>query len=113
MSIKRKMQEEKAEKEVRREIELAIRQFCRNMKLKADERSDTIQFIADALDEKDKLARTLALSSSATALADLDVCKVVAEYLAQFCQEMDQLVAEFTALSREAKDELATLYERG
>lgn len=110
MSIKWKIQEHK--EEVQREMELAIRQFCRKMKLKADKRSDTIQFIADALGQRDTLAMTVALCLSGTALTELDLFKEVAEYLAQFSQEMDQLAAEFTALSQEAKDELATLNER-
>ena len=111
MSLKWRVQQHK--KEVRREIVLAIRQFCRKMKLKADERSDAIQLIADALNQRDPLAMTVALCSSEIALTDLDVCEVVAEYLEEFCQEMDELAAEFTALSQQAKDELSMLYARG
>jgi hypothetical protein len=113
MSFKQKMREEKSEKEFRREMERAIRQFCWKMNLKAEKRFDTIQFIADVLREKDGLARTLARSSSAAGLTELDLYEVVAEYLAQFSQEMDELVAKFTALSREAKDELEMLCKRG
>ena len=113
MSFKQKMREEKSEKEFRREMERAIRQFCWKMNLKAEKRFDTIQFIADVLREKDGLARTLARSSSAAGLTELDLYEVVAEYLAQFSQEMDELVAKFTVLSREAKDELEMLCKRG
>jgi hypothetical protein len=111
MSIKWRIQEHN--KEARREMVLAIRQFCRKMKLKADERSDTIQFIADALGQRDPLAITVALCLSGTDLTELDLFKEVAEYLAQFSEEMDQLAAEFTALSQQAKDELAMLYAKG
>jgi hypothetical protein len=102
----------KHKNEVRRETVLAIRQFCRKMKLKAEERSDTIQFIADALDQRDPPAMIVALCLSKTALTDLDLCNEVALYLEQFSEEMDQYAAEFTALSQQAKDELAMLYER-
>ena len=103
MSPKQKMRKEKSEKEFRREMERAIRKFCWKMNLKAEKRFDTIQFIADVLREKDGLARTLARSSSAAGLTELDLYEVVAEYLAQFSQEMDELVAKFTALSRKPK----------
>jgi hypothetical protein len=91
----------------------AARDGTSKMKLKADERSDTIQFIAGALGQRDPLAITVALCLSGTALTGLDLFKEVAEYLAQFSEEMDQLAAEFTALSQQAKDELAMLDAKG
>jgi hypothetical protein len=110
MSIQQKMQDTKVEMEIRREMEQAIEQFCRNIKLKADEREKTIQFIASELDDRDNLARTLAWKSPATVLADADTRNMVVEYLTQFSQEMDELAAALNALSKEAKDELAMLY---
>jgi hypothetical protein len=55
----------------------------------------------------------VALCLSGTDLTELDLFKEVAEYLAQLSEEMDQLAAEFTALSQQAKDELAMLYAKG
>jgi hypothetical protein len=111
MSIKWKIQKHK--KEVRREMVLAIRQFCRKMNLKVDKLSDTIQFIADTLDQRDPLIISVALCLSETGPTELDLFKEVAEYLADFSQEMDEWAAEFTALSQQAKDELEKLNHRG
>ena len=110
MSLKWRIREH--QEKVRQETVLAIRQFCRKMELKVDERSDTIQFIADALNQRDPLAITVTLYLSGTDLAELDLSKEVAEYLAQFSQEMDGWAAEFTALSKQAKDELEKLNYR-
>jgi hypothetical protein len=111
MSIIHKMQNQKAKMDVRRQLEKTIEQFCFRMKLKADERADTLQFIADELEERDKLARTLAFNSPATVLTDADIRNMVAEYLSAFSQEMDEFAAELNNLSKAAKDELAMLDE--
>jgi hypothetical protein len=109
MSIKQKMQDQKVELDVRRQLEQAIEQFCSKMNLKADEREDAIQFIVCELDDRDKLPRTVAFSSPARVSTDADIRNMVAEYLAEFSKEMDEIVAELTSLSEQAKDELAML----
>jgi hypothetical protein len=111
MSIKRKMQDQKAEMAVRQQMEQAIEQFCSSMKLKADEREDTIQFIVCKLDDRGELAGTLAFNSPPTVLTDADIRNMVAEYLSAFSQEMDEFAAELTTLSKAAKDDLAMLDE--
>jgi hypothetical protein len=74
-------------------------------------REDAIQFIVGELDDRDKLPRTLAFCSPVTVPTDGDIRNMVAEYLAGFSKQMDDLVTELTSLSEQAKGELAMLDE--
>ena len=51
MSINQEMQDQKAQLEIRLNMEKSIEQFCCKMKLKADEREDTIQFVVYKIDQ--------------------------------------------------------------
>src|SRR2546421_12889553 len=63
------MQDQKAQMQMQRDMEKAIELFCCKTKLKADdEREDTIQFIVYKLEDRDKLARTMAFNTPATVL---------------------------------------------
>jgi hypothetical protein len=109
MSIQQRMHEQRSEIEARKQMEETIRQFCQRMNLKADEREATLQFIADELDDRDMLARTVAFNSAVTVLTDAETRTLVVGYLAQFSQHVEGMAAELNSLAKQAKDELAML----
>jgi hypothetical protein len=109
MSIKQKTQDDKLQRQVRRDMEKALEQFCCKMKLNTGKRDEIIDFVIFRIEERDNLAKTLSFNSPSAALSDAEMRQMVVEYLTHFSEEMDELVVELTAISKEAKDEIAML----